>query len=139
MLSEQMSSLEEHNSLNTQRKTGKSKELATEPTKNTFHLISAINIATSWTVSMDNATAFAEHWQKFHLLNQILFPKQKSKPNNHFAGPIAELFQCWDPAQGSATWGYEHLIGVFSKMPTNNKICTLFNKRNILTMIPHMN
>ncbi|MBW0468801.1 hypothetical protein O181_008516 [Austropuccinia psidii MF-1] len=104
ILSQQMS-LDEHNSLNTQRKMGKSEEISKELTKNTFHLIRAINIATSWTVSMDNATAFAEHWKKFCLLNKHLFPKQKSKPNRYFSDNLSELFQCWGPAQASATWG----------------------------------
>ncbi|MBW0493409.1 hypothetical protein O181_033124 [Austropuccinia psidii MF-1] len=77
--------LDEHNSLNTQRKTGKSEELANELTNNTLDLISAINISTSWTVSMNNATSFSEHWKNLCLLNKHLFPKQKSKPNNHFS------------------------------------------------------
>ncbi|MBW0557842.1 hypothetical protein O181_097557 [Austropuccinia psidii MF-1] len=46
MLSQQMS-LDEHKFTNTQRNMGQSEELANELTKNTFHLISAINIATS--------------------------------------------------------------------------------------------
>ncbi|MBW0466541.1 hypothetical protein O181_006256 [Austropuccinia psidii MF-1] len=62
--------LDEHNSPNTQRTIEKSEELANELTKNTFHFISAINIATSRTVSMDDATAFAEHWKKLYLSNQ---------------------------------------------------------------------
>ncbi|MBW0542583.1 hypothetical protein O181_082298 [Austropuccinia psidii MF-1] len=74
MLSQQMS-LDAHQSANTKRKMGQSEELANELTKNTFHLISAINIATSWTVSIDDATALAEHWKKFCLSNQNLFPK----------------------------------------------------------------
>ncbi|MBW0545260.1 hypothetical protein O181_084975 [Austropuccinia psidii MF-1] len=60
MLSQQMS-LDAHQSANTQRKMGQSEELENELTKNTFHLISAINIATSWAVPIDDATAFAEH------------------------------------------------------------------------------
>ncbi|MBW0565420.1 hypothetical protein O181_105135 [Austropuccinia psidii MF-1] len=60
MLSQQMS-LDEHNSPNTQRKMVQAEDLENELTKNTFHLISAINITTSWTVSMDDTTAFAEH------------------------------------------------------------------------------
>ncbi|MBW0485477.1 hypothetical protein O181_025192 [Austropuccinia psidii MF-1] len=87
-------SLDEHNSPSTQRKMGQAEDLANELTKNTFHLISAIDIATSWTVSMDDTTAFAEHWKKFRLSNQHLFLKQKSKPNNHFADNTPELFQC---------------------------------------------
>ncbi|MBW0473588.1 hypothetical protein O181_013303 [Austropuccinia psidii MF-1] len=66
MHSQQISS-DEHNSPNNQRKIGQSEELANELIKNSFHLISAINIATSWTVSMDDAPACAEHWNKFHL------------------------------------------------------------------------
>ncbi|MBW0577640.1 hypothetical protein O181_117355 [Austropuccinia psidii MF-1] len=132
-------SLDEQNSPNTQRKMGQSKELENELTKDTFHFISAFNISTSWTLSMDNATSFAEHWQRFCLSNQHLFPKQKSKPNHHFADHIPELFQCWGPAQASATWGYERLIGVFAKMPTNNKICMPINKINIFTLIKHLN
>ncbi|MBW0511714.1 hypothetical protein O181_051429 [Austropuccinia psidii MF-1] len=95
-----------------------SEESAKELTKNTFHLISAIKISTSWTVSMDDGTVFAENCKTFSLSNQHLFPKQKSKPNHHFADHIPELFQCWGPAQASATWGYDCLIGVFAKMPT---------------------
>ncbi|MBW0487230.1 hypothetical protein O181_026945 [Austropuccinia psidii MF-1] len=121
MLSEQMS-LDENSFPNTQRKMDQAEELANELTKITFHLISAINIATSWTVSMDDTNAFAEHVKTFHLSNQHLFPKQKSKPNHHFSDHIPELSQWWGPAQASATWGYEHLIGVFAKMPKNNKI-----------------
>ncbi|MBW0561872.1 hypothetical protein O181_101587 [Austropuccinia psidii MF-1] len=123
ILSQQMS-LDEHNSPNTQRKMGQAEELANELTKNAFHLISAINIATSWTVSIDDTTAFAEHWKNVCLANQHLFPKQKSKPNHHLADHIPELFQRWGPEQASATWGYESLIGLFAKMPTNNKVCT---------------
>ncbi|MBW0515079.1 hypothetical protein O181_054794 [Austropuccinia psidii MF-1] len=74
MLSKQMS-LDENNSPNTQRKMGQLEELENELTKDTFNLISAINIATSWTVSMDDETAFAEHWEQFRLSNQHLFPK----------------------------------------------------------------
>ncbi|MBW0500953.1 hypothetical protein O181_040668 [Austropuccinia psidii MF-1] len=92
MFSEQMS-VDEHNSPNTQRKMGQSENLANELTKNTFHLISAISIATHWTVSMSDATAFSEHCKKFPLFNQHLFQKQKSKQNNHFADHIPELFQ----------------------------------------------
>ncbi|MBW0549722.1 hypothetical protein O181_089437 [Austropuccinia psidii MF-1] len=98
ILSQQMS-LDKHQSPNTQRNMGQSEEIANELTKNTFHLISAINIATSWTVSMYDATAFAEHWKIFHLSNKHLFPKQKSKPNHHFSDHIPKLFQRWGPAQ----------------------------------------
>ncbi|MBW0576422.1 hypothetical protein O181_116137 [Austropuccinia psidii MF-1] len=63
MLSQQML-LDEHKSTNTQRNMGQSEELENELTKNTFHLISAINIATSWTVSTDDENAFSEHWKK---------------------------------------------------------------------------
>ncbi|MBW0589938.1 hypothetical protein O181_129653 [Austropuccinia psidii MF-1] len=107
MLSQQML-LDEHKSTNTQRNMGQSEELANELTKNTFHLISAINIATSWTVATDDANAFSEHWKKFCLSNQHLFLKQKRKPNHYFADHIPELFQHWGPAQASATWGYKH-------------------------------
>ncbi|MBW0539593.1 hypothetical protein O181_079308 [Austropuccinia psidii MF-1] len=134
MLSKQML-LDEHN---TQRNMGQSEELANELTKNTFHLISAIKIATSWTVSTDDENAFLEHWKKFCLSNQHLFPKQKSKPNHHFADNIPKLFQRWGASQSSATWGYERLIGVFATIPTNNKICTSTNKINIFTLIKHM-
>ncbi|MBW0542249.1 hypothetical protein O181_081964 [Austropuccinia psidii MF-1] len=138
MLSQQMS-LDEHKSINTKRNMGKSEELANELTKNTCHLISAINIATIWTVSTDDANEFSEHWKKLHLSNQHLFQKQKNKPNHHFSDHIPELFQCWGPAQDSATWGYERLIGVFEKLPTNKKICTSINKINIFTLIKKMN
>ncbi|MBW0492792.1 hypothetical protein O181_032507 [Austropuccinia psidii MF-1] len=96
MLSQQMS-VDEHSSPNTQRKMGESEELANELTKNTFHLIGAINIATSWTVLVYDVTAFSEHWKKLCLSNQHLFPKQKIKPNHHFADHIPELFQHWGP------------------------------------------
>ncbi|MBW0587434.1 hypothetical protein O181_127149 [Austropuccinia psidii MF-1] len=86
---------DERNSSNTQRKMGQSEELANELTKNTFHLISAINIATSCTVLMDDAAAFDEHCKKFCLSNQHLFAKQKSKPNHHFSDHIPELSQHW--------------------------------------------
>ncbi|MBW0501838.1 hypothetical protein O181_041553 [Austropuccinia psidii MF-1] len=138
MLSQQMS-LYEHNSPNTQRKLGQEEELPNQLTKNTFHLISAIYISTSWTVSMDDMTSFAEHWKKFRLSNQQMFPQQKSKPKYNFADHIPELFQRWGPAQASAIWGYEHSIGVFAKMPTNNKICTSINNIDIFTLIKHMN
>ncbi|MBW0488722.1 hypothetical protein O181_028437 [Austropuccinia psidii MF-1] len=126
MLSQQMS-LYEHNSPSTQRKKGKSKELANEITNNTFHLISAINIATSCPVSMDDVTAFSENWKTFCLSNQHLFPKQGIKPNHHFSDHIPELFQHWGPQQASATWVYERLIEVFSKMPTNNTRANLMS------------
>ncbi|MBW0484748.1 hypothetical protein O181_024463 [Austropuccinia psidii MF-1] len=135
----QQISLYEHSFSKTQRKMGQSEELANELTKNTFHLISAINIATSWTVSMDDANSFPEHWETLCLPNQHLFPKQKSKQNQNFTDHIPELFQHCGPAQASVTWGYECLIGVFAKMPTNNKICTLINDRNIFTLIKHLN
>ncbi|MBW0561257.1 hypothetical protein O181_100972 [Austropuccinia psidii MF-1] len=122
MLRQQIS-LDEHKSTNTQRKMGQSEELANELTKNTSHLISAINISTSWTVSTNDANAFSENWKKFRLSNQHLFPKKKIKRNHHFANHIPELFQRWGPAQASAAWGYARLIGVYAKMPTNNKIC----------------
>ncbi|MBW0475644.1 hypothetical protein O181_015359 [Austropuccinia psidii MF-1] len=138
MLSQQMS-LDEQNSPNTQREMHKSQELSNELTKNTFHLISAISIATSWTVSMDDATAFAEHWKEFRPPNKHLFSKHKTKQNHHFPDHIPELFQHWGPSQASATWGYEHLNVVFAKMPTNDRICMLINKRNIFTLIKHMN
>ncbi|MBW0506306.1 hypothetical protein O181_046021 [Austropuccinia psidii MF-1] len=138
MLSQQIS-LDEHNSPNTQRKMGQSGELSNELTKNTFHFIIAINIATSWTVSIDDVTAFDAHWKRFCLSNQHLFPKHKSKPNHHFADHIQELFQRWGPEPASATWDYECLIGVFAKMPTNNRICMSINKRNIFSLIKHMN
>ncbi|MBW0522454.1 hypothetical protein O181_062169 [Austropuccinia psidii MF-1] len=121
ILSQQML-LDEHKSTNTQRNMGQAEELEKELTNDTFHLISAISIATHWTVSTDDGNALAEHWKKFRLCNQHLFPKQKSKPNHHFSYHIPELFQCWGPAQASATWFYERLIGVFAKMPKNNKI-----------------
>ncbi|MBW0477929.1 hypothetical protein O181_017644 [Austropuccinia psidii MF-1] len=138
MLSQQMSS-DAHQSANIQRKMGHSEELENELTKKPFHLISAINIATSWTVSIDDAAEFAEHWKKFHLSNQHLFPKPKSKPNHHFADHIPKLVQCWGPAQASATWGYARLIGVLAKIPKDNKICTSINKINIFTLIKHLN
>ncbi|MBW0468667.1 hypothetical protein O181_008382 [Austropuccinia psidii MF-1] len=109
MLTQQMLS-DEHKYTNTQRNMGQSEETENELTKNTFHLINAIKIGTKGTVSMDDATAFAEHCKKFCLSNQHLFPKQKSKPNHHFADHIPKIFQHWGPAQASATWGYELVI-----------------------------
>ncbi|MBW0529249.1 hypothetical protein O181_068964 [Austropuccinia psidii MF-1] len=138
MLIQQML-LDEHKSANTQRNMGQSEELENELSKNTFHLISAINIATSWTVSMNDANAFSENWKNFCLSNQHLFPKQKSKPDHHFSDHIPKLFQHWGPEQASATWGYEHFIGVFANMTTNNKICISINNINIFTFIKHMN
>ncbi|MBW0593173.1 hypothetical protein O181_132888 [Austropuccinia psidii MF-1] len=76
-------------------------------------LYNAINISTSGTVSMDDANAFSEHWKEFSLSNPHLLPKQKRKPNHPFADNITKLFQCWGPAQASATWGYKRLISVF--------------------------
>ncbi|MBW0483163.1 hypothetical protein O181_022878 [Austropuccinia psidii MF-1] len=137
MLSQQMS-LDEHNSPNTQRKMVQAEEIPNELTKNTFHLISAINIATSWNVSMDDMTAFAEHCKQFRLSNKHLFSKQKSKPNHHFTDHIPKRFQRWGPAQASATCGYEYLIGVFAKIPINNKICKSINKIDIFALIKHM-
>ncbi|MBW0561383.1 hypothetical protein O181_101098 [Austropuccinia psidii MF-1] len=58
ILSQQMS-LDGHQSANTQRNMVQSEEIANQLTKNTFHLISAINIDTSWTASIDDLTAFA--------------------------------------------------------------------------------
>ncbi|MBW0550722.1 hypothetical protein O181_090437, partial [Austropuccinia psidii MF-1] len=110
MLSQQML-LDQHKNANTQRKRAQSEELANKLTKSTFHLISVINIATGWTVSTDDANAFAEHLKTLCLSNQHLSPKKTSKPNNHFADHIPKLFQRWGPAQASATWGYERLIG----------------------------
>ncbi|MBW0588979.1 hypothetical protein O181_128694 [Austropuccinia psidii MF-1] len=138
MLSQQMS-LHAHQSANTQRKMGQSEELENKLTKTTLHFISAINIATSWDVSIDDATAFSEHWKKFRLCNQHLFPKQKSKRNHHFSDHIPKLFQRWGPAQASSTWGYERVIGVFAKMSTNNKIFTSINMINIFTLIKNLN
>ncbi|MBW0546597.1 hypothetical protein O181_086312 [Austropuccinia psidii MF-1] len=138
ILSQQML-LDGHKSTNTQRNMGQSEEIANELTKNTFHSIGAINIATSWIVSTDDANEFSENWKKFRLSNQHLFPTQKSKPNHHFADHIPKLFQHWGPAKASATWGHECLIGVFAKMPTNNKIFTSINKIYIFTLIKHMN
>ncbi|MBW0567946.1 hypothetical protein O181_107661 [Austropuccinia psidii MF-1] len=112
MLSQQMS-LDEHKYANTQRKVGLSEEIANELTKNKFHSISAIKIATNSTVSMDDVTAFAEHCKNFCLSNQHLFPKQKIKPNNHFSDHIPKVFQRLGPVQASSTWGYECLIGIF--------------------------
>ncbi|MBW0482586.1 hypothetical protein O181_022301 [Austropuccinia psidii MF-1] len=88
----QYMSVDENNLPNTRRKMGQSEEIENEITKNTFHLISAINISTRWTVSMDDDNVFAEHWKKFHLSSQHLFSKQKSKPNHHFSDHIPELF-----------------------------------------------
>ncbi|MBW0467595.1 hypothetical protein O181_007310 [Austropuccinia psidii MF-1] len=138
MLSQQMS-LDEHNSNNTQRKMGQSEELSNELAINIFHLISVITIPTSWTVSMDDGAAFAEHWKEIRLSNKHLFPEHEIKPNKHFDDHIPDLIQCWVPAHASATWGYEQLIGVFSKIPTKNKICTSINKRNIFTWTKHSN
>ncbi|MBW0532207.1 hypothetical protein O181_071922 [Austropuccinia psidii MF-1] len=138
MLSQHMS-LDEHKSINTPRNMGQSEERANELTKNTFHLISAINISTSWPVSTADENAFSKNWKKFRLSNKHLFPKQKSKPNHHFSDHIPEIFQRWGPAQGSAPWGYEPLIGVFAKMPKNNKIRMSIDKINIFTLIKHMN
>ncbi|MBW0478073.1 hypothetical protein O181_017788 [Austropuccinia psidii MF-1] len=138
MLSQQML-LDKHKSANTQRNMVQSEELANELTKNTFHLISDINIATSWTISTDDVNAFAEHWKYFRLSNPHPFPKQKSKANHHFADHIHELFRHWGPAQASATCNSESLIGVFAKMPTNNKICLSIDNIHIFTLIKHMN
>ncbi|MBW0471932.1 hypothetical protein O181_011647 [Austropuccinia psidii MF-1] len=74
------------------KKDGSIRRAPNELTKNTFHLIGAINISTGWTVSMDDENAFAEHWKKFCLSNQHLLPKKKSKPNHHFADDIPEHF-----------------------------------------------
>ncbi|MBW0513967.1 hypothetical protein O181_053682 [Austropuccinia psidii MF-1] len=105
ILSKQIS-LDEHNYPNMQIKMVKSEDLENELTKNTFHLINAINITKSCTVSMDDATVFSEHWKNFFLSNKNLFPKQKSKPNNCFADNIVDHFQFWGPAQDSDTWDY---------------------------------
>ncbi|MBW0556156.1 hypothetical protein O181_095871 [Austropuccinia psidii MF-1] len=69
MISPQIS-LDQHNYPNTQTKMCKSEQLENEINKNKFHLISAINIATSWTVSMDDVTALAEHWKKIYTCSQ---------------------------------------------------------------------
>ncbi|MBW0487154.1 hypothetical protein O181_026869 [Austropuccinia psidii MF-1] len=92
MISKQIS-LYEHNFPNKKIKMGKSEDLESEIMKSKFHLIIAINIATSWTVSMDDAAAFADQWKQLCLSNQHLFPKKKRKYNHHLYDHILELFQ----------------------------------------------
>ncbi|MBW0473917.1 hypothetical protein O181_013632 [Austropuccinia psidii MF-1] len=82
--------------------TENSRFISNELFKNTFHLISAINIANSWKISTAEITAFSDHWRKFQISNQKLFPKQKSKPNHHYSEHNPELLSCWGPEQASS-------------------------------------
>nr|CAK26784.1 TPA: transposase domain-containing protein [Phakopsora pachyrhizi] len=90
--------------------------------QNTFHLISAINIATSWNITPESTDDFARHWRKYRYSSQKLFPNQRSKPNHHLAEHIPELFLRWGPSASTATWAYERLNGILGKYHNNNKI-----------------
>ena len=89
---------------------------------NTFHLISAVNIATSWTITQEQGTQFAQHWAKYRHSCQKLFPSQKSKPNHHLSEHIPEMFLRWGPAPSSAAWAYERMNGMFGKIKTNHHL-----------------
>ncbi|MBW0521762.1 hypothetical protein O181_061477 [Austropuccinia psidii MF-1] len=90
-LSKQMSTSSQQHPYQNTNQTEKSIFIANALLKNTFHLISAIKIATRWKISTAEINAFSDHWKKFLISNQTLFPKQKSKPNNYYSENIPEL------------------------------------------------
>lgn len=103
-----------------------SKEYQNEPLSdiivdNTFHLISSLNISTSWTISSQSSLDFTRHWTKYRQSCRKMYPDQRSKPNQHLSTHIPELLHRWGPAPSSATWAYERLNGLFSNFGTNNK------------------
>ena len=89
---------------------------------NTFHLISALNISTSWTTNSQSCSDFTRNWTKYCQISKKMFPDIDSKPNHHMSTHIPELMMCWGSAPSSATWAYEILNGMFSSFGTNNSV-----------------
>jgi hypothetical protein len=49
---------------------------------NTLHLISALNISTSWTTNSQSCSDFTRHWTKYRQISKKMFPDIDSKPNH---------------------------------------------------------
>jgi hypothetical protein len=98
---------------------------------NTFHLISALNISTSWTTNSQACNDFTRHWTKYRQISQKMFPNLDSRPNHHMSTHIPELMMRWGSAPSSTTWAYERLNGKFSSFGTNNSV----GENNVILVI----
>ncbi|KAA1084550.1 hypothetical protein PGT21_050274 [Puccinia graminis f. sp. tritici] len=90
--------------------------------QNTFHLISSLNISTSWTTNSQSGTDFTRHWAKYRQISKEMYPDVDAKPNHHMSTHIPELNMRWGPSPCSATWAYERLNGIFSSFGNNNSV-----------------
>jgi hypothetical protein len=108
------------------KKSNSSNPFTDEIFQNTFHLISALNISTSWVTNHQSGTDFTKHWTKYRQISKKIFPNQNSKPNHHMSSHIPQLLMRWGPAPSSATWAYERINGIFSSFGSNNCVGELF-------------
>lgn len=85
-------------------------------------LVSAVIVATSRTITSENAEAYLTNMLDY--LNGIkrLFPEYRLHPNHHMALHIYEFLLSFGPVHSWWAFPYERMIGMIQRMPNNGKV-----------------
>jgi len=92
--------------------------------RNTMNLSQAIIIASKCTTSPQRAAEYEKYMKRYHKTLKALFPNfdSFSKPNFHLALHLSALLLRFGPAHGWWCYGFERLIGLLTRLGTNNKL-----------------
>ncbi|PPQ82950.1 LOW QUALITY PROTEIN: hypothetical protein CVT26_005423, partial [Gymnopilus dilepis] len=88
----------------------------------TMSLVSAIIVATSQTITAENAEVYLTYMLDY--LNNVksLFPEYSFCPNHHMALHIYEFLLSFGPVHSWWTYPFERMIGIIQRMPNNGRI-----------------
>ena len=90
----------------------------------TMSLLSAVNIASSHSMSFALANSYLQHMQAYLAGLKVLFPGYGFHPNHHLALhlPSHQYLFLFGPIHAWWTFPFERIIGMLQCMPTSGKI-----------------
>lgn len=88
----------------------------------TMSLLSAVRVATSHTMTAEDADTYLQHMLDYLNGIKTLFPGYKLHPNHHMSLHIHEFLLLFGPVHSWWTFPFERLIGVLQRMSHNYQI-----------------
>lgn len=88
----------------------------------TMALVSAVILATSRTITPENAVAYRDYMLSYLEGIKFLFPEYKLRPNHHMSVHIYDYLLLFGPVHSWWTFPFERMIGAVQRMPNNSKI-----------------
>ena len=90
---------------------------------NFYNLVTCTNIVCAYSVTLDSADAYLDHYIKYRQTSRTLFPKTGEHPNHHYAMHNSDLMKFWGPLMPLSEFSGERHNGNLQNIETNSHAC----------------